>query len=188
MPQRSPAALGKGGPPRRIAGRWLALLLAAVALGGTLTLVAPNGPSRAHAQQPTATPTPSTTVRISPVTSNVTAGTDIVVEVRADNVTDLGAYEFELDFFDSTLDLVSVTNGSFLGSTGRSVFCLNPVLDIGSVRYGCITPGRCRPLWQQRVACDVAFQRRGRRKPLHWQPAQRYAAADIPSVTGRQRW
>jgi hypothetical protein len=105
------------------------------------TQFAPKLASPAHAQQPTATPTPSTLVRVNPVTQNVNAGQDVVIELRADNVTGLGAYEFELNFFDSTMHFVSITNGSFLGSTGRSVFCLNPVVDPGSIRYGCVTLG-----------------------------------------------
>ncbi len=187
MPQRPQAALGRRGPPRRIAGRWPALLLLAAALSGALTLFAPNGSSRAHAQAPSPTPTPSTTVRISPPTSNVSAGTDIVVEVRVDNVTNLGAYEFELDFFDSTLDFVSASNGGFLSSTGRSVFCLNPLIDVGSVRYGCVTLGtNSGPSGSNALLATVRFSTScDGPSPLHFGLAGLgdTLGADIPSAT-----
>ncbi|MDZ4277549.1 MAG: hypothetical protein U1B78_00265 [Dehalococcoidia bacterium] len=39
------------------------------------------------------------------------------------------------------LSFAAVENGPFLGSTGRSVACLPPLLDVGTVRYGCLTLG-----------------------------------------------
>ncbi len=68
-------------------------------------------------------------------------GGDFDVEIRVEDIENLGAYEWELTYDPAVLELVEVVNGSFLGSTGRPVFCLDPVLDEGSVRLGCVTMG-----------------------------------------------
>jgi hypothetical protein len=80
-------------------------------------------------------------MRLEPVSPSVTSGTDIVLQVMVDDVTNMAAYEFEIHYFDSTLDFVSATNSALLGSSGRTVTCLPPQLDIGKVRFGCLTTG-----------------------------------------------
>ena len=139
MTQRFPATLPDVRTARRLVAH--ALLLAAL-----LVSVAAFWSLRFHsadvqAQQPTATPTPGTSMYVDPPAQTVAAGTDVVVEVRVTNVTNLGAYEFQLSYFGSALSFASITNGPFLGSTGRSVFCLSPQLDVGTVRFGCVTLG-----------------------------------------------
>ncbi|MCH7793040.1 MAG: hypothetical protein IID31_12265, partial [Planctomycetes bacterium] len=78
-------------------------------------------------------------ISVYPSAQNVSAGTNIVVEIRVDNVASLAAYEFEIQYEPRLLTFVSVTNNSFLGSTGRNVTCLPPQLGLDTVRYGCVT-------------------------------------------------
>jgi hypothetical protein len=143
MTQRSPSALRDVRVARRLVAR--ALVLAAVLLTVTVVLSARSHRDGVVAQQPTATPTPSTLMYVDPATQTVTAGTDVVVGVRVTNVTNLGAYEFELSYFGSALSVVSVTDGPFLGSTGRTVFCLNAQVGAGIYRFGCVTQGGGAP-------------------------------------------
>jgi hypothetical protein len=72
------------------------------------------------------------------------------VQISVAGVTNLGAYEWQLAFDPTVVAFVnpadpSVMNGPFLGSTGRSVGCLAPILppseglEPGNVRFGCAT-------------------------------------------------
>lgn len=91
---------------------------------------------------PGASPTPGgTLVRVDPSSQAVPAGSDFTLDIRVENVENLGSYEWLLAFDPTVLEFVSVLNGSFLGSTGRTVSCLGPILDVGSVRFGCSTIG-----------------------------------------------
>ncbi len=111
----------------------------------TPTITPTPGPS------PTPTPTPTlipgtTAMVIDPASQEVVVGDYFTVDVRVDNVNNLGAYEFTLQFDPELIDYVTVTDGDFLGSTGRVVFCPNPITDVGTVRFGCVssdggTPG-----------------------------------------------
>ena len=87
--------------------------------------------------------TPITVVRITPVSQKVAAPDNVIVEIRVDDVVDLGAYEFEIRYEPSVLSFASVENGLFLSSTGRSVVCQVPQLDqaLGMIRHGCNTVG-----------------------------------------------
>ena len=117
------------------------LLVAALglflAMGAMLLPLASAGP--AQAQEPTPSPTIATLVRVSPNSQTLPAGTDVIVEIYVDDVASLAAYEFALAFDSGLLSYVSVTNGTFLGSTGRAVTCLPPILEVGAVRFGCVT-------------------------------------------------
>lgn len=93
---------------------------------------------------PTSTPTPSlgpTVVRIDPASQTTLAGSVVTVAVAVDTVTNLGAYEFKLAFDPAVLSFVSVSNGPFLGSSGRSVFCPEPTIGANTVRFACVTSG-----------------------------------------------
>ena len=93
---------------------------------------------------PTATPTPSagpTVVRVDPASQSRLAGSVMTVAIAVDAVTNLGAYEFTLAFDPNVLEFVSVSNGSFLGSSGRAVFCPPPTIGANTIRFGCVTSG-----------------------------------------------
>jgi hypothetical protein len=64
----------------------------------------------------------------------------IVEEVVIEEVPELGAYEWMLSYDPAVISFVDVADGGFLGSTGRIVDC-SPILDVGSIRFGCVTTG-----------------------------------------------
>ena len=80
-------------------------------------------------------------VRVDPSTQAVAGGSQFSVRVMVDEVSNLGAYEFTLEFDPNVVTYVSVANGPFLGSTGRTIFCPPAITDVGSVRFGCATMG-----------------------------------------------
>ena len=105
--------------------------LAAAALG-LATLI--DGPS-AGAQ--------GTKVRLEVPSEKIEVGNvPFPVEVVVEDVTNLGAFEFSLLYDASLLRFVEVSEGPFLGSSGRVVECLEPRLSAGSVRFVCVTLGR----------------------------------------------
>jgi hypothetical protein len=102
-----------------------------------------------------------TTVRVvSPGTASVSS--TVAVEIRVEDVANLGAYEWGLAYDPALLRLDNVTNGPFLGSTGRTVppcsLLLPPGIDTngdtviespvdtvvpeGTARFGCNTTGQ----------------------------------------------
>jgi len=119
------------------------MLVAAVAgLAAVLALLGPRlaGPALGQA----------TTVRVvSPGTASV--GSTVGVEIRIENVANLGSYEWFLTYDPNILELAAGTNpvnGDFLASSGRSVFCASPdpsLHVVGTVWFGCVssdpTPG-----------------------------------------------
>jgi hypothetical protein len=90
---------------------------------------------------PTATTVPTTLVWIDPPTQTVAPGASPAIDIRIDNVANLGSYEWQVTYDPAVLNFVSVVDGPFLGSTGRSVFCPDAILDVGSVRFGCVSAG-----------------------------------------------
>jgi hypothetical protein len=76
-------------------------------------------------------------ISIAPVTG-VKAGADFVVSVRIDNVVNLGGYQFNLDYDQTKISVVSEDDGVFLGSTGRQPICQNRNT-AGSLVYACAT-------------------------------------------------
>lgn len=98
----------------------------------------------------TPTPGPSATpggtlVRVAPLSQNVPVGAGFSLDITVDSVSNLGSYEWLLTFDPAVVEFVSVFNGPFLGSTGRTVFCPGAILDTGSVRFGCSTTGATPP-------------------------------------------
>jgi hypothetical protein len=104
---------------------------------------------------PTATPTPGgvAVIGASPPTPDVTVGEEFTVDVTIDNATGVAAYEVVLvyafsdlgNFEPNVLEFVAFEHGDFLGSTGRTVTCLPPTVDLLSVRIGCVTSGSSPP-------------------------------------------
>ncbi len=78
------------------------------------------------------------------------------MDLKVSSVTDLGAYSFELTYDPAVVTFVSVTNGSFLGSTGRSITCAGPAVTATSVIFGCNSSGGAgRPgrVWNACYGC-----------------------------------
>jgi hypothetical protein len=127
-------------PGRLLALAGAALLLVALA---SIALVSCGGG---------AGPGQGTTLSLVHAPASVTAsGSAFDVEVRVAGVKNLGAYEWQIRFDPAVVQFVEVVNGPFLGSTGRSVSSLPPILpptnglEPGNVRFGCVTSGTERP-------------------------------------------
>jgi hypothetical protein len=101
-----------------------------VAALSLLSLVA----SRVAAQEATVhIEVPST--QISP------GGDDFTVAVMVNDVTNLGALQFDLSYDPAVLSFVDVQEGPFLGSSGREVQCLPPRAGPGTLQFACVTLG-----------------------------------------------
>jgi cobalamin biosynthesis Mg chelatase CobN len=71
-------------------------------------------------------------------------GPDFQVNIVADNVSNLAAFQLGLSYDPSVIKYVSVEGGSFLGSTGREAQCADPKVESGSpetLRFNCVTLG-----------------------------------------------
>ena len=82
-------------------------------------------------------------VRIDPVQSTVTAGETLTVSVMIDDASDLEGFEFELLYNPIVVMVDTVTVGDFLGSTGRTVIPVSPLIDndAGSTIFAAISIG-----------------------------------------------
>ena len=106
----------------------------------TPTITPTTGPTT-----PTATMVPGSLVWIDPPTQAVAPGASPAIDIRVDNVANLGSYEWKITYDPAALDVVSVVNSPFLESTGRPVGCLGPTLEAGSVKFGCVSGGLTPP-------------------------------------------
>jgi hypothetical protein len=68
-------------------------------------------------------------VRMDPTNSTVAAGSTFTVTVMIDEAVDLGAFQFDLHYMPSTMQVEAVTLGSFLASTGRTAAPVGPKID-----------------------------------------------------------
>ena len=115
----------------------VALLFAAAAVWSAATT--------AHAQTPIMKIVPADqTVDI----SNGNFSVDVVIE----GVSDLGSFEFKLIIDPAVVRLVGVTEGPFLGSTGRQLHCPAPIysqpaegMPADTLRFSCATLGTDTP-------------------------------------------
>jgi hypothetical protein len=71
---------------------------------------------------------------------------DVIVEIRAENAENLGAFGFQLTYDPDVLELAVdqtgqplIQRGDFLGSSGREVACPEPVVQSGVLRMSCNT-------------------------------------------------
>ncbi|MEX2246818.1 MAG: thrombospondin type 3 repeat-containing protein [Dehalococcoidia bacterium] len=110
-------------------------------------------PTPTNTPAPTQTPGGMTMVGVSPATLAVGLGEEFLVDIVVDGAQNVGSYEvlvlFAFDdvggFQPGVFEFVEFVDGPFLGSTGRSVSCLPPIVDLMSVRVGCVTSGPSPP-------------------------------------------
>jgi hypothetical protein len=69
------------------------------------------------------------TVGIDPAAATVSRGEVFDVDVVIEGADDLGAYEFAMAFDPDVVEVVDVVDGGFLGSTGRDVHPVSPVIN-----------------------------------------------------------
>ena len=121
------------------------------------------GPSPTPTYTPTPGPTPTLdpnvpAILIDPPSQSVTLGDYFEVDVLARNVTDVAAYEFTIQFDPDILVLSGISNGTFLGSTGRGVFCPTPTVSGGEVRFGCVSSGATPGVSGTGLLAEITFQ------------------------------
>ncbi len=85
------------------------------------------------------------TVEIQPISLNLAESESCTLDVCIDNAAGLGAFEFEITFDSDVVHADAVLLGDFLGSTGRTILPLTPVIDNtanpGSIIYGAASLG-----------------------------------------------
>ena len=113
-----------------------ATVRAGAALAALVLLIATGmlAPSTAEAQEPTPTPATGALIHVDPPAQNVSAGTNVVIDIRVDNVTDLAAYEFEIQYEPSVLTFLSVTNGPFLRMYDGAAYTMSMQMGVETVR------------------------------------------------------
>ena len=116
----------------------IALCLTALLVAAAVQ-AAPLAPARFSEVAALANPT----IRFNPSSSTVLPGATFVVDVAADNTTDLGGFEFTMAYNPAVATVVSVTLGSFLGSTGRTVGATAPIINntTGRTKYAAYSMG-----------------------------------------------
>lgn len=93
-------------------------------------------------------------VVIAPASKNVALGAgEFDVDVKVENVSNLGTYDLLIKFNNDVLEYVGMTKTNYLTTTGRSQTCPAPIggpngetatefaNDIGGLRFGCNTSG-----------------------------------------------
>ena len=87
--------------------------------------------------------TPGTRVRIEPADSVVSLNETFVVQVVIEEAGDLGAFQFDLTYDSSILQVTEAVLGDFLESTGRSMVPIGPEVNNaqGKVTFGAISFG-----------------------------------------------
>lgn len=116
-------------------------------LGGGAALILAGAGLLAGATGSTAAGQAGPAMRLSPATQNVPmGGTQFTVELKAENVSDLGAWEATVQFDTSKFEYVGWASGPFLQSTGRTQQCGGPpppqtTNENGAMRLNCRTPG-----------------------------------------------
>jgi len=68
-------------------------------------------------------------------------GGDFQVNIAVENVTNLAAFQFRLEYDSSIIKYVSVEEAPFLGSSGREVMCPDPFNEAGDLGFNCFTLG-----------------------------------------------
>lgn len=79
-------------------------------------------------------------VKVTAPAEAVKKGADNVeFAVSVDNVQNLGAFQFVLQYDADIFEFQDSPKSEFLGSTGREVICNDPLADAGSARIQCVT-------------------------------------------------
>ncbi len=167
----------------RMAVAVLGMLAVVVVLGGMASLSMPAWwPGPAAAQ--------GATLQIVGAPVSVSAGgSPFQIEVRVAGVTNLGGYEWQIAYDPAVVALTdpptsAVSNGDFLGSTGRATQCfllLPPAqgLQPGNVRYGCGSTGSAQGPSGSGLLSVVNFQ------PLaSGSPAIQFVCGDLSDPLG----
>jgi hypothetical protein len=97
-------------------------------------------------------------MKVDPASTAVDPGEAFSVTVKIEDVSDLGAFQFDLTYDDTCVEANDVTLGPFLGSTGRSVGAVGPTFGTGVVTYGAYSYGAAPGPNGDGVLATITFQ------------------------------
>ncbi|MGA2285078.1 MAG: cohesin domain-containing protein [Dehalococcoidia bacterium] len=87
-------------------------------------------------------PPPPANVGIDPASKPVSlSSSSFSLDVKVDNVTNLGAFQFDVVYAPAVIQLQSFTEGPFLKSSGRSTLCSEVDIAPDTKRYACASGG-----------------------------------------------
>ncbi len=98
-------------------------------------------PSTASSGQVTVSALPVAKVYIQPITQTKEIGDFVDVNVMVSAAADLGAFQFNLAYDKDVLEYVSLTGGTLISATGRTVTPVGPTVSAGLISYGQISSG-----------------------------------------------
>lgn len=104
-------------------------------------------------------------VKVDPASKRVPlSGGTFTMDIVAQDVTNLAAYQVELTYNPAIVHVTAVTPGPFLGSTGRTVSPVGPNIDNGAGRavFGAFTFGTAPGVNGTGVLATITFQPRAR--------------------------
>jgi hypothetical protein len=100
-------------------------------------LAASLGLALASPSSSTAQARPS--MSLDPAQQRLAPGESFSIDILAENLEDLAAFQFTISFPPSDLEYRGIDLGPFLGATGRSVTTLPPLVEAGKVTYAAIS-------------------------------------------------
>ena len=128
----------------------------------TPTATATLGAGATATPTPTSTPVPGAArIKIAPAVKRVglTAG-NFTINLAVEGVTNLGAFETELIFDPTVVNVTAATLGAFLGSTGRTAAPVGPEIDnvTGKVKFGGFSFGAQAGAFGAGTLATITFQ------------------------------
>lgn len=121
-------------------GTYTQLLQSSTTPGTAVITATVNGIEMNQEPQVVFIPLVGVAVRIEPSDTTVAVGETFTIDVVIDNVQNLGSFQFDIKYMSSIVHADSGWLGNFLGSTGRNVAPVGPVIDnasdTGKVTFG----------------------------------------------------
>jgi len=125
-----------------MAGGWLQSVYTWTVRVISTTVTATPTPTHTPTKTPT-TPTGGPTIRFEPASQTVSPGADVVLQVYAEDLSNLGGFQFTLSVDPAILRIDGMALGSFLTGSGRAFTPVGPLIDnaSGTVTFGAYSIG-----------------------------------------------
>jgi hypothetical protein len=102
----------------------------------------------------------TTTLYIDPQTNKKAVGQDFIINISISNVADLYGWQLQLSWNKTILDVVNVTEGTFLGSREQTFFS-QTINETGSLLSFCTRLGNISGVNGSGVLATIQFHVRG---------------------------